>query len=189
MRQQSPAQSRRRQSSTASARKEQQRATTDGELSPPPAPVHGATASASTRPLVVQELYGEQQEEYNYALAGGSSLGHVQRRVRFSSVWSLLAVEHWLRGSWAALCSLFLPVGYPSSVTPDYLEFQIYDTIQAVCSYLRGMLCTHAVLTGMGVGEVRHRSDSSHGISIATRPRFELRRCQRVGNRSLWLNN
>ena len=160
---------------------------TDGGLSPPPAPVHGTVASASARPLVVQELYGDQQEEYSYALAGGTSLGHVQRRVRFSSVWSLLAVAHWLRGSWAALCSLFLPVGYPSSVTPDYLEFQIYDTIQAVCSYLRGMLCTHAVLTGMGVGEVRQRSAGSHAISIATRPRFDPRRCQRIGNHSLCL--
>lgn len=110
------------------------------------------------RPLVVQELYGEQQEEYSYALATSASSSHVQRRVRFSSVWSFLSVEHWLRGCWSAFCSLFLPVGYPSSVTPDYLEFQIWDTIQAVCSYLRGMLCTHAVLTGMGVGEVSHRS-------------------------------
>jgi Vitamin B6 photo-protection and homoeostasis len=34
--------------------------------------------------------------------------------------------------------------GYPDSVTEDYLPFQIYDTIQAVCSYLRGILCTTA---------------------------------------------
>eukprot|EP00667_Euglena_gracilis_P010847 EG_transcript_11055 len=52
-----------------------------------------------------------------------------------------------------ALRSLLLPEGYPHSVTPDYLEFQIWDTVQAVCSYLRGILCTQAVLTGVGVGD------------------------------------
>ena len=48
--------------------------------------------------------------------------------------------------------SLFLPVGYPDSVTADYLTFQLYDTIQAASSYFRGQLCTAALLTGMGVG-------------------------------------
>jgi hypothetical protein len=32
----------------------------------------------------------------------------------------------WKRAAW----SLLLPDGYPNSVTPDYLEFQIWDTIQ-----------------------------------------------------------
>ena len=53
----------------------------------------------------------------------------------------------------AALRSLLLPEGYPHTVTEDYLEFQIWDTLQAVCSYLRGILCTQAVLTGVGVGD------------------------------------
>ena len=52
------------------------------------------------------------------------------------------------------LFKLFLPIDYPNSVTPDYLSFQIYDTIQAVSSYLRGLLCTQALLTGLGVGKV-----------------------------------
>ena len=52
-----------------------------------------------------------------------------------------------------ALRSLFLPVGYPSSVTPDYLAFQSWDTAQAMCSYLRGILATQAILDGVGVGD------------------------------------
>ena len=50
------------------------------------------------------------------------------------------------------LSSLFLPANYPHSVTPDYLTFQVYDTIQASSSYLRGLLCTQAILAGIGVG-------------------------------------
>ena len=29
----------------------------------------------------------------------------------------------------------------------------MYDSLQALCSYLRGVLCVHAVLVGAGVGE------------------------------------
>ncbi len=47
----------------------------------------------------------------------------------------------------------FMPEGYPDSVTPDYLEFQTWDSIQALMSYVRGMLCSQAIMTGIGVGE------------------------------------
>lgn len=46
----------------------------------------------------------------------------------------------------------FLPIGYPNTVKPEYLEYQLYDSIQALCSYLRGILCTHALLVSAGVG-------------------------------------
>lgn len=46
----------------------------------------------------------------------------------------------------------FLPIGYPSSVKSEYLTYQIYDTIQALSSYLRSVLCTHALLIAAGVG-------------------------------------
>lgn len=47
----------------------------------------------------------------------------------------------------------FLPIGYPQSVKKDYLEFQIYDSIQGACSYLRSILTTTAIFKGMGVGD------------------------------------
>jgi hypothetical protein len=50
------------------------------------------------------------------------------------------------------LTSFFLPEGYPHSVTPDYLEFQVWDSLQALSSYLRGIASTQAVLVGLGVG-------------------------------------
>eukprot|EP00958_Prasinococcus_capsulatus_P016666 scaffold1851_cov390-Prasinococcus_capsulatus_cf.AAC.4 len=46
-----------------------------------------------------------------------------------------------------------LPKGYPSSVTPDYLSFQVWDSLQALCSYVRGSIVTKALLVAIGVGE------------------------------------
>ncbi|KAK9800835.1 hypothetical protein WJX73_006543 [Symbiochloris irregularis] len=51
------------------------------------------------------------------------------------------------------LVAAFLPHGYPTSVTSDYLAFQIWDSIQALCSYVRGMLTSQALLQGVGMGK------------------------------------
>uniref|UniRef100_A0A915D9D7 RUS family member 1 n=1 Tax=Ditylenchus dipsaci TaxID=166011 RepID=A0A915D9D7_9BILA len=48
--------------------------------------------------------------------------------------------------------SVFLPQGYPYTVTSDYLAYQIWDTAQAFASSLTGALATAAVLKGVGVG-------------------------------------
>ncbi len=51
------------------------------------------------------------------------------------------------------LSDLFLPIGYPTSVNQGYIQYQFYDSIQGLCSYLRGVVCTSAVLTAAGVGD------------------------------------
>uniref|UniRef100_A0A7E4UWT7 UPF0420 protein n=1 Tax=Panagrellus redivivus TaxID=6233 RepID=A0A7E4UWT7_PANRE len=48
--------------------------------------------------------------------------------------------------------TVFLPQGYPHTVTPDYLEYQCWDTIQAFASSLTHAISTSAVLKGVGVG-------------------------------------
>ena len=48
---------------------------------------------------------------------------------------------------------LFLPVGYPNSVAAGYLEYQFYDSLQGLCTYLRGVVSTSAVLSAAGVGD------------------------------------
>lgn len=45
---------------------------------------------------------------------------------------------------------LFLPLGYPQSVRPEYISYQIYDSLQGLCSYLRGVVSTSALLTAAG---------------------------------------
>ena len=58
-------------------------------------------------------------------------------------------------GSWLYRLfeSSFLPQDYPNSVPPDYGSFQLWDTLQGFCSYVRGMLTSHALMKGIGVGE------------------------------------
>lgn len=51
------------------------------------------------------------------------------------------------------LQDVFLPQGYPESVSPDYLHYQMWDTAQAYCSSIAGALSLQATLTGLGVGE------------------------------------
>lgn len=36
--------------------------------------------------------------------------------------------------------SLFLPQGYPDSVSEDYIHYQLWDTIQAFCSTINGKI-------------------------------------------------
>uniref|UniRef100_A0A1I8FG82 CLCKB protein n=1 Tax=Macrostomum lignano TaxID=282301 RepID=A0A1I8FG82_9PLAT len=43
---------------------------------------------------------------------------------------------------------VFLPQGYPDSVSADYLTYQMWDTAQAFCSSVTGALAGRAVLTG-----------------------------------------
>ncbi|KAM8845222.1 RUS family member 1 [Spinachia spinachia] len=47
---------------------------------------------------------------------------------------------------------VFLPQGYPESVSDDYLQYQFWDTVQAFSSSLSGTLATQASLRGVGVG-------------------------------------
>ncbi|GAB1603789.1 RUS1 family protein C16orf58-like [Argonauta hians] len=47
---------------------------------------------------------------------------------------------------------VFLPQGYPDSVSEDYLTYQIWDSIQAFSSSITGTLATQSILKGMGVG-------------------------------------
>ena len=50
---------------------------------------------------------------------------------------------------------LFLPIGYPQSVNEGYLQYQFYDSLQGLCSYLRGVVSTSAVLSATGVGDAQ----------------------------------
>lgn len=50
------------------------------------------------------------------------------------------------------LFDLFLPLGFPHSVDSSYLAYQFYDSLQGLCSYLRGVVSNSAVLKAAGVG-------------------------------------
>ncbi|CAI6338579.1 unnamed protein product [Periconia digitata] len=57
------------------------------------------------------------------------------------------------KGRVQRLMDVFLPAGYPQSVTEDYIQYQIYDSLQAFSSSIAGMLSSRAVLEGVGVGD------------------------------------
>ncbi|KAH0299753.1 DUF647-domain-containing protein, partial [Aureobasidium melanogenum] len=62
-----------------------------------------------------------------------------------------------------ALLDIFLPSGYPHSVTEDYLP---YDSLQAFSSSIAGLLANRAVLEGVGVGDASASATSALLLSI-----------------------
>ncbi|XP_010617382.1 RUS1 family protein C16orf58 homolog [Fukomys damarensis] len=52
----------------------------------------------------------------------------------------------------SGLKAVLLPQGFPDSVSPDYLPYQQWDSVQAFASSLSSALSTHAVMLGLGVG-------------------------------------
>jgi Vitamin B6 photo-protection and homoeostasis len=49
--------------------------------------------------------------------------------------------------------AIFLPTGYPNTVSPDYTAYHIYNSLQAFSSSIAGLLASRAVLQGLGVGD------------------------------------
>ena len=45
-------------------------------------------------------------------------------------------------GLTSVLRQVFLPEGYPTSVSSDYLSYQVWDTVQAFASSISGSLAT-----------------------------------------------
>ncbi|OJA08985.1 hypothetical protein AZE42_08059 [Rhizopogon vesiculosus] len=52
-----------------------------------------------------------------------------------------------------SISAVFLPAGYPNTVTPDYVHYQIYNDVQEFCSSLSGLLASRGALEGFGVGD------------------------------------
>ncbi|KAG1733976.1 vitamin B6 photo-protection and homoeostasis-domain-containing protein [Suillus lakei] len=50
------------------------------------------------------------------------------------------------------ISAIFLPAGYPNTVTPDYLHYQMYNDVQEFCSSFSGLLASRGALEGFGVG-------------------------------------
>ena len=48
---------------------------------------------------------------------------------------------------------IFLPKEFPKSVSSDYLDYQIWDTLQGFIGYIKGILLTMCFLRGLGIGQ------------------------------------
>ncbi|PAV18434.1 hypothetical protein PNOK_0527600 [Pyrrhoderma noxium] len=65
------------------------------------------------------------------------------------------------------LCDIFLPSGFPDSVTSDYIKYQLYDSLQAFCSSIVGLLSSRAVLEGFGVGDEHASSTKAVLLTVS----------------------
>ncbi|KAG6094435.1 hypothetical protein E4U30_003356 [Claviceps sp. LM220 group G6] len=65
-----------------------------------------------------------------------------------------------------ALCDAFLPVGYPHSVSRDYIAYQTYDSLQAFFSTITSLLASRALLEGLGVGDANSSATFALLITI-----------------------
>ncbi|XP_062841028.1 RUS1 family protein C16orf58 homolog [Trichomycterus rosablanca] len=92
--------------------------------------------------VIATEKYGS-QEAWKYQIKNGviqrERTGET-RNIRGKSITDTFKI-------------IFLPHGYPESVSEDYLQYQLWDTVQAFSSSLSGTLATQASLRGVGVGD------------------------------------
>ena len=68
---------------------------------------------------------------------------------------------------WLLFAWVFLPEGYPDSVSRDYLQYQLWDTLQGFLQYLRGIILGLCYLKGMGVGSATSSLNSAMLILLA----------------------
>ncbi|KAI2632149.1 vitamin B6 photo-protection and homoeostasis-domain-containing protein [Hypoxylon sp. NC1633] len=64
------------------------------------------------------------------------------------------------------LLDVFLPAGYPHTVTSDYTPYQVYDSLQAFFSTIAGLLSSRAVLQGLGVGDSASSATAAVLLSV-----------------------
>ena len=64
------------------------------------------------------------------------------------------------------LLSLFLPSGYPHTVSHDYTSYQVFDSLQAFSSSIAGLLASRAVLQGIGVGDENASATAAMLLSV-----------------------
>ncbi|ESK87646.1 duf647 domain-containing protein [Moniliophthora roreri MCA 2997] len=64
------------------------------------------------------------------------------------------------------LRKVFLPTGYPHTVSPDYTRYQVLNALQEFCSSLAGMLSSRATLEGYGVGNASASATNALLLSV-----------------------
>ncbi|KAK7307055.1 hypothetical protein VNO77_39778 [Canavalia gladiata] len=97
----------------------------------------------SNKTITLEEWNGSSSLKLSKTLtikASSSSVSITRSAARFTYLWT-------------RLLHAFVPEGFPSSVTEDYVPFQIWDSLQGLSTYIRTMLSTQALLSAIGVGE------------------------------------
>lgn len=94
---------------------------------------------------IVKQLSWDGNGEYQLQIKNCQSLIHSPK-----SILRTLSLRRL-----ATLCkATFFPVGFPNTTPSEYIVYQRWNLIQDLCSYLRGIMSTGALLEGLGVGRV-----------------------------------
>jgi hypothetical protein len=87
-----------------------------------------------------------------------ASVASLQARKKAPEAFLKQLFAHPFSATTNVLRRLFVPSG---AVSPEYAQFQLADSIQGSCSYLRGILAMTATLEGVGIGSGREGGPSA----------------------------
>ncbi|KFA54418.1 hypothetical protein S40293_04339 [Stachybotrys chartarum IBT 40293] len=114
-------------------------------------------------PLEGVGLHHQLQKDGDVEILEHDKSGNVQRRWLHKADKSIVPVVDQDKSNgffsvsareWRKVLSdAFLPVGFPHSVSEDYLAYQTYDSLQAFFSTITALLANRALLQGLGVGD------------------------------------
>ncbi|XP_072996167.1 protein root UVB sensitive 3 [Typha latifolia] len=110
----------------------------DGEPNP-----NARSPSTPTPWITIEEWSGSSSTKLSRTAVLTATPSSLARH-RYGSRWKQI---------WSNIIGAFVPEGFPGSVTPDYVPFQIWDSLQGLSTYIRAMLSTQALLSAIGVGE------------------------------------
>lgn len=101
-----------------------------------------------------RNIHDHREYCHNLQFESGNSLSYLNSGSEppKSTATSLESLKRVFRRVQQIFYATFLPAGYPHSVRPEYVTYQLWDGLQGVCSYVRGVLTTRSVLSGIGVG-------------------------------------
>uniref|UniRef100_A0A7C9AXU9 Protein root UVB sensitive/RUS domain-containing protein n=1 Tax=Opuntia streptacantha TaxID=393608 RepID=A0A7C9AXU9_OPUST len=91
----------------------------------------GDSSLSSTQQVMVEEWTGS-----------SSSKLSMTATICFSPSISRRRFDSHFKSARRHMLSAFVPEGFPSSVTPDYAPFQLWDSLQGLSTYIRTMLST-----------------------------------------------
>lgn len=116
---------------------------------------------AETGILTVKELDGNGKLD---AIYEGSEAANVSMRKASDNVKATSYTTS--KEILVKLVEIFLPTGYPNSVSADYIDYQIYDSIQAFSSSIASLFANRCVLSAVGVGDESATSTSALFMKI-----------------------
>lgn len=101
---------------------------------------------------LITEFYGPEKWTVYQVQTGSNCVSPIQK-ADHSNLLKSFSLGNLFSHLRSIFRNVFLPQGYPESVTDDYLEYQCWDTLQAFCSSLTSTLATEAILKSFGVGD------------------------------------